>query len=146
MVDKSLIKETVQLFIALGLGLNETYVIDFENPFLETTRAYYRETSDKWMLGGSLSCYLNHVKDAIDAEKSRSKYYLHHDTEELLLTVIDEECLGSKLPFLFIDLENNNNNNQNNSPGSSVMSEECRGFFQRDAREELYLMYTLLAR
>jgi hypothetical protein len=101
-VDRSLLKSVVELFLVMGIamtrkdfenkedvekaakdkltGSNETYIRDFETPFIENSRAVYGAKSADWISTDSIGVFLIKVEDALQREKARVDAYLNPAT------------------------------------------------------------------
>lgn len=133
-MDRTLVKSTLDLYISVGMNTTESYVPDFEVACLNATREFYVKESAAWVKSDNVASYLLKVEQSIEAESQRCKQYLHVDTENKLLRVVEEECLGNKLGFLFED----------RSGGSE--GGDCRSLFVNDSYHDLHRMFTLLSR
>lgn len=114
-VDRSLLKSVIELFIIMGIaatkddfkskkdvedtaqkkeaGANATYVDDFEQPFLNRTKQFYRRCADQWINEDSTPVYLNKAEKALENETNRVAAYLNPSTEPKLISVLERELL-----------------------------------------------------
>lgn len=121
-IDQSLLKSVIELFIVMGVaatvrefkkvaeveryarrpeaGDNDTYRDDFETPFLERTRQFYRRKSQEWAASDSTPAYLAKAEAALQAEVARVALYLNPGTEPKLLRVVEQELLEVCMPQL----------------------------------------------
>mmetsp|Transcript_15862 Transcript_15862/g.55212 ORF Transcript_15862/g.55212 Transcript_15862/m.55212 type:complete len:409 (-) Transcript_15862:256-1482(-) len=121
-IDQSLLKSVIELFIVMGVaatvrnfkkvaevvryarrpeaGDNDTYRDDFETPFLERTRQFYRRRASEWAAADSTPVYLAKAEAALQAEVARVALYLNPNTEPKLLRVVEQELLEVNLGHL----------------------------------------------
>lgn len=133
-VDRSLIWNSLELYIFMGMNSTECYVPDFELACLEATRDFYVKEVTEWVKSENVASYLLKVEQSIENESRRCKQYLHAETEAKLLCVVEEECLTNKMSFLFDDR------------AGGTEGSDCRSLFLQDAYEDLHRMFTLFSR
>lgn len=92
-VNRSLLKQVLDLFAEMGMGGMEVYTEDFENPFLETTAEFYRRAAATWVEEDSFPAFLHKADKALIQENERAAMYLHQQTQDRLLKVIEKEVL-----------------------------------------------------
>ena len=95
-IDRSLLKNVVDLYVQMGVGSIEVYEEDLEAPFLTSTKEYYARKADEWMAVDDSPSYLMKVEKVIEEEKDRVINYLNNATDNKLMSVLDIELLGSK--------------------------------------------------
>mmetsp|Transcript_9046 Transcript_9046/g.15294 ORF Transcript_9046/g.15294 Transcript_9046/m.15294 type:complete len:756 (-) Transcript_9046:308-2575(-) len=95
-IDRSLLKNVVDLYVQMGVGSIEVYEADLEAPFLESTREYYARKADLWMTGDDTPSYLQKVEKVLADEQDRLINYLNNVTEMKLMNVVETELLGRK--------------------------------------------------
>eukprot|EP00606_Chrysophyceae_sp_TOSAG23-5_P001548 GSChrysophyteH2.ASY1.ANO1.1459.1 assembled CDS len=93
-IDRPVISNTIKLFERMGMDTLDVYNNDFEKPFLDGTRAYYKAKSGTWSESMSTPDYLINSEKAITEESNRVKAYLNPESEEKVLAVITEELLA----------------------------------------------------
>lgn len=85
------LKLSVVIFLILfdvlqvGMGALETYQIDFEEPLLKDTAAYYRLKAAAWIQEDSTPDFLVKAEQCLKAEEARVDSYLHASTKAKLL-------------------------------------------------------------
>jgi cullin 1 len=86
-IDKSLVKDIIQIFESMDTGSLSLYATDFEEPLLSSTRTYYARKRDCWNSYGSTQDYMLNTETILEAERKRVAEYLLPSTEEKLLQV-----------------------------------------------------------
>lgn len=95
-IDRSLLRNVVDLYVQMGVGSIEVYEADLEAPFLNSTQEYYARKADEWMAVDDTPSYLFKVEKVLADEKDRLINYLNNVTETKLMTVVENELLGKK--------------------------------------------------
>ena len=95
-IDRSLIKNVVDLFVQMGVGCNDVYEEDLETPFLTSTMEYYTHKADEWMAVDDTPSYMLKVERVIEEEKERVINYLIGTTDTKLMGVLDAHLLDNK--------------------------------------------------
>lgn len=95
-IDKSLIRNCIQIYETIGMGTLSSYINDFEAIFLQNTRAYYATKSEAWLEEDSTPIYMQKVEAVLEREKQRVQNYLNGETESKLMKVLEEELLEKK--------------------------------------------------
>ena len=95
-IDRSLLKNVVDLYVQMGVGSIEVYEADLEAPFLESTKEYYAHKADLWMTEDDTPSYLVKVEKVLADEQDRLINYLNNVTEVKLMNVVETELLGKK--------------------------------------------------
>lgn len=145
-LDQVLAKEVVGLFIAVGGKKLEVYQRDFEEPFLDATRAYYQRVSSAWAQECSTAEYLRKVESAIEVESTHARQYYHMDTEAKIMKVVDNECLADKLKLIFEDKEFGETDSAADTGKGISWSNGCRYLLMNDCFADLNRMFRLLNR
>lgn len=57
-IDRALLKNVVDIFVAIGMGQMESYEKDFEASMLSDTGAYYSRKASNWILEDSCPDYM----------------------------------------------------------------------------------------
>lgn len=161
-VDRGMLKTTLELYVAMGRCVHAAaattgndssnpytttraspprtsplsfYVDDFEAPFLASTRAFYRLEAEAWSKEEHLVEYMLKVDRCMQTEEQRCQQCMHSaSTAGRLQRVLEEECVGGKLDFLFEDREEG---------GEGC---DCRSLFVHESNEDLGRLYLLLSR
>lgn len=128
-VDKELLRSSVQIFETMGMGSLDAYVTDFETQFTESTREFYAQKAQLWLEHDSLPSYLKHVEKALETEKMRVQSYLNSETEAKVLECVEQETLQKKEMELL------------EKEGSG-----CRVLLANDMLEDLSRLYRLFER
>lgn len=105
LIDRSVMKDGVQLFIEMGLNSLTAYEKDFEVPLLQETSTFYKRESAKWIQVDSCPEYMSKAEKRLDQEQARAKAYLHETTETNLIKTIEAELLNHHHKTL-LEMEN----------------------------------------
>ncbi|KAF2837202.1 cullin protein [Patellaria atrata CBS 101060] len=131
-IETSHIKSVVDSFVSLGLDESDSkkttldvYKQFFEKPFLESTAAYYKDESTKFIQDNSIVEYMKKAEARLEEEKERISLYL--------LTEITTPLMRTCETALIAD-------------HSILLREEFQNLLNEDRREDLGRMYALLAR
>ncbi|KAF5182309.1 Cullin-1 [Thalictrum thalictroides] len=96
-IDRALLKNAVDIFVALGEGgsssIMDLYEKDFEAPMLDDTSSYYSIKASKWIQEDSCPSYMVKAEECLKREKKRVSHYLHSTTEVKLLDKVQHELL-----------------------------------------------------
>lgn len=95
-IERDLIKKSVQVYVDMGMNQDEVYEKDFESQFLEFTREHYGKKADSWIVNESTPSYLLKIENLLNAEKLRISHYLVPSTEQKLLHVLEKETLEKR--------------------------------------------------
>lgn len=128
-IKKDLIKNTVKLYEAMGMGSLDTYNTDLESKLLEAAREYYAKKREEWIVEDSTPEYLIKAEKVLKQESDRVKEYLNPGTEPKLLKVVEEEIL-EKVQQALLTKE-----------GSG-----CKVLLANDKSEDLQRMFQLFSR
>jgi cullin 1 len=128
-VDSSLLKSVVAVFEAMGMGSLNVYQTDFEEPFLKTTREYYKARGSEWASSDDTPSFLIKAEQALESEVKRVNNYLIGMTESKVLKVLEEELLQEHQLALL------------NKEGSG-----CHALLDNQKHEHLSRMFRLFSR
>lgn len=92
-VDQSLVKKVVDLFVEMGLSNTEVYSDELERPLLEATAAFYQRQSAQWVEDDSFPAFMLKAEACLAAEQARAAAYLVPRTKERLLRTVEHEVL-----------------------------------------------------
>jgi cullin 1 len=127
-IDKSLIKATVEMYESMGMGTLDAYTVDLETPLLINTREFYSRKRDEW-INDSTPEYLIKAETALEAERIRVQEYLNSSSEAKLLKTVEEEIL-EKVEMLLLEKETSG----------------CKALLQNDKSSDLNRMFRLFSR
>lgn len=127
-IDKSLIKNIVELYESMGMGTLDAYNADLEEALLTATREYYAKKRDFW-INDSTPEYLIKAEEALNEERNRVADYLNSSSESKILKVVEEEIL-EKVEMVLLEKETSG----------------CRALLQNDKSEDLQRMFRLFSR
>jgi len=105
MIDRSVMKDGVTLFIEMGLNTLNAYEKDFEAPLIYETSTFYKRESVQWINQDSVPAYTKKAEDRLDQEQARAQAYLHSSTEANLIKKVEAEVISAHQTRL---LENEN--------------------------------------
>jgi len=129
-VERGALREACAMLMTLSINDNrKVYVEDFEDPFLEQSREFYRIEADRFLAENSASVYIKKVEQRIKEEADRAKHYLDPSTEKQIVTVIEEELIQKHLKRI-VEMEN-----------SGVVY-----MLKNEKIDDLRTMYTILSR
>lgn len=92
-VDRSLLKQVLNMFVEMGMGKLDVYTQEWEEPFLDDTAEFYRRTSLKWAEEESFPDFMAKADACIQEEMDRAAQYLNSQTQERLSRVYEKEVL-----------------------------------------------------
>ncbi|KAK3583652.1 hypothetical protein CHS0354_021390 [Potamilus streckersoni] len=104
-VDRGAVKNACQMLMTLGIDSRNVYYEDFERPFLEESRDFYRKESQKFLAENSASMYIKKVEARINEEAERATHYLDKTTEEPIVKVLEEELISKHMKTV-VEMEN----------------------------------------
>ena len=93
MVDKSLLRDIVQVFESMGMDTLEVYTVDLEADVVKHTTLYYAQKAQEWMEIDATPQYLIKAEKALMTESLRVQQYLNLATEPKLLRAVEYEVL-----------------------------------------------------
>ncbi|KAK7284680.1 hypothetical protein RJT34_19430 [Clitoria ternatea] len=125
-IDRSLLKNVLDIFVEIGMGEMDRYEQDFEVQMLEDTADYYKSKATNWIEIDSCPDYMRKAEDCLKRERDRVTHYLHSSTEQKLVEKVQHELLVTHASQL---LEKENSG--------------CRALLRDDKVEDLSRMYTL---
>lgn len=92
-IDHSLLKNTLSMLADLGIDGTSVYEQDFETPFLQVTREFYRRESSEFIASNTCSDYLRKAEARLAEESGRVDRYLHISTEPKLRAIVEHELV-----------------------------------------------------
>ncbi|CAI9100061.1 OLC1v1036983C1 [Oldenlandia corymbosa var. corymbosa] len=92
-IDRSLLKNVLDLFVEIGMGQLNCYENDFEDAMLKDTTSYYSRQASKWILEDTCPDYMLKAEECLKREKDRVAHYLHSSSESKLLEKARRELL-----------------------------------------------------
>ncbi|EFC39897.1 predicted protein [Naegleria gruberi] len=130
LIDRSMMKDGITLFIEMGLGSLNAYDEDFERTLLQNTQSYYSIQSSKWIAEDSCPDYMKKTEEKLESEERRATAYLHTNTKPKLISKVQDELIRKHQTTLL------------NMDGSGLVALLKTG----DKHEDLSRMYTLFDR
>lgn len=82
------------------MGHPDTYIADFEDPFISASREYFQRKSEEWVEGDPLPSYLRKAEKFMQEEKNRVAAYLNASTDIQLMKVFNQEILEKRQTVL----------------------------------------------
>ncbi|XP_054804609.1 cullin-1-like [Prosopis cineraria] len=95
-IDGSLLRNVLDIYVALGTDELDCYKQDFELRLLEDTSTYYRIKAANWIAGDSCPEYMLKAEESLKRERDRvvgEAKYLHSITEKKLVETVQKELL-----------------------------------------------------
>ncbi|KAF5207697.1 Cullin-1 [Thalictrum thalictroides] len=92
-IDRSLLKNILDIFVEIGMGQMDRYETDFEMPMLQDTADYYSRKASSWIEEDSCPDYMLKAEECLKREKDRVAHYLHSSSETKLLDKVQYELL-----------------------------------------------------
>ncbi|URD74560.1 cullin 1 [Musa troglodytarum] len=128
-IDRALLNSVVEIFIQIGLGSNEYYEVNFEDPLLRDTAAYYSRKASKWILEDSCPEYMLKAEECFKQETDRADRYLHPTTKQKLIENVEHQLLSVN-EIQLLEKENSG----------------CLALLRDDKVDDLERMYRLFSR
>lgn len=125
-IDRSLLKNVLDIFVEIGMGEMALYESDFEAHMLEDTADYYKSKATIWIESDSCPDYMLKAEDCLRRERDRVSHYLHSTTEQKLVEKVQHELLVNRANQL---LEKEHSG--------------CRALLRDDKVDDLSRMYRL---
>eukprot|EP00741_Cyanophora_paradoxa_P011788 tig00020563_g11392.t1 len=92
-VDRTLMKNTIQIFVDMDANNMSTYASDFEEAFLQETAEFYSRESARWIEECSCPEYMRKAEACLEEEKGRIGHYLNQSSETKLMKVCEDQLL-----------------------------------------------------
>ncbi|KAI9181072.1 hypothetical protein LWI28_011175 [Acer negundo] len=125
-IDRSLLKNVLDIYVEIGMGQMDNYEQDFEAHLLQDTGAYYSRKASNWILEDTCPDYMLKSEECLKKERDRVSHYLHSSSESKLVEKVQHELL---VAFATELLEKENSG--------------CRALLKDDKVEDLSRMYRL---
>ena len=94
-IDRSMMKDVVQLLIKMRMNSVNAYEKGFEGPLIQETAAFYKRESAKWIEEDSCPDYMKKAEKRLQEEHERAVAYLHKNTEQKLIRVVETELIAN---------------------------------------------------
>lgn len=131
-IEYSQIKSIVDSFVSLGLDETDStkstldvYRFNFEKPFLEATRDFYRAESKQFVAENSIVEYMKKAETRLAEEEERVKMYLHPD----IILPLRKTCNTALI-----------------ADHSIILRDEFQSLLDNDRYDDMERMYNLLSR
>lgn len=125
-IDRSLLKNVLDIFVEIGMGQMDKYEQDFEAHMLQDTGAYYSRKASNWILEDTCPDYMLKSEECLKKERDRVSHYLHSSSEPKLIERVQHQLL---VVFATQLLEKEHSG--------------CRALLRDDKVEDLSRMYRL---
>jgi len=99
-INRSLVKNIVQMLIEVGVNSRTVYEEDFEKPFLETSSSFFRVESQEFISSNTCADYMRKVEARIKEELERCTHYLDANTEPKIKEVVERELIANHMKTL----------------------------------------------
>lgn len=93
LVDQNLLRINLSMLSDLNIDGVNVYEDEFETPFLNDTRSYYKEESLRYMSDCTIPEYLTKAQDKLNEESKRVVDYLSKTSESKLMSLMEYEML-----------------------------------------------------
>jgi len=92
-VDRTLLRKNISMLVEVGISSKKLYEQEFEQPFIEQTREFYRNLSNSLIT--SLTCpeFLSIAQKRLEGELDLQKYCLDYSTEKVLVQTFLQEFI-----------------------------------------------------
>jgi len=127
-VDRLLLKECLSMLVHVNVLSLEVYQLDFEQPFLQQTAAFYQQEAQR--LYGQLNCmeYMRECEKRMKEEEGRCDSYLDVSSRAKVRQCVSEELVG-KYAKVLVDDEKSG----------------CRVMMRNGLSDDLQRMYALFS-
>uniref|UniRef100_A0A7S4HWF0 Cullin family profile domain-containing protein n=1 Tax=Vannella robusta TaxID=1487602 RepID=A0A7S4HWF0_9EUKA len=105
LINRSLVKSITQMLVDLGVNSRIVYEEDFEQPFLEATRDFYRVESQEFIASNSCPDYMRKIENRRKEELDRVQHYLDQSSENKVREVVEAELITKHMHTL-VHMEN----------------------------------------
>ncbi|KAK3160848.1 hypothetical protein QOZ80_1BG0065810 [Eleusine coracana subsp. coracana] len=96
-IDRSILKNVLDMYVELGGSDTKLYEEDFEVAFLKSTADYYSKKAQTWILEDTCPEYMIKAEEYLQKEMDRIGHYLHDSTKNKLMEVAQRELLSKHL-------------------------------------------------
>ncbi|KAL3632046.1 Cullin-1 [Castilleja foliolosa] len=93
-IDRTLLKNVLDIFVEIGMGVMDHYENDFEESLLNATTAYYSKKASIWISKDSCPDYMSKAEECLKLENARVANYLHSSSERKLLEKAQHELMS----------------------------------------------------
>lgn len=131
-IEHNQIKSIVDSFVSLGLdeadptkSTLDVYRYNFEKPFLEATKLFYRAESKQFVAENSIVEYMKKAEIRLDEEEERVNMYLHPD----IILPLKKTCNTALI-----------------ADHSAILRDEFQILLDNDRYDDMQRMYNLLSR
>ncbi|KAK3441043.1 hypothetical protein EUGRSUZ_B01294 [Eucalyptus grandis] len=100
-IDRALLKNTLDIFLEIGMGKMDYYENDFEAALLKDSAAYYSRKASGWISEDSCPDFMLKAEECLNREKDRVSHYLHSSSEPKLLEKVQHELWSVYASQLF---------------------------------------------
>lgn len=109
MIDRSLISNIIAMMLDLHEGTGETgkslYKSIFEDRYLDSSRTYYANLSEKFLDENDASEWLKKTEFHMEEEKNRTEQYLSTLSTQGILRIVEQETIEKHINTI-IEMEN----------------------------------------
>ncbi|KAL4402573.1 ubiquitin ligase (cullin) of SCF [Malassezia pachydermatis] len=99
-IQSSLLKSVLDSCVSLGIDetdatrLNlDVYQSEFQQPFLQSTEAYYQAESQSFLASNSVTDYMKKAQTRLEEEENRVELYMHASSYDALMDVCRTELI-----------------------------------------------------
>ncbi|XP_065350681.1 cullin-3-B-like [Cloeon dipterum] len=96
-VDKTAIKNALQMLVNLGINSLQCYEQNFEQQFLIDSFEFYRSVYSEYISKGDIMEYIETAQKLIQDEKKRAEMYMIKNTQEKVSNLVEGELIQSHM-------------------------------------------------
>ena len=93
-IDRTLMKNVINIFVEIGMGRMDAYQEDFEAHMLTDTGKYYSRKAASCISEDPKADYMLKAEGCLQRERDRVSHYLHPSSEQKLVEKVEHELLA----------------------------------------------------
>lgn len=93
-IDRGLVKSVLQMLEELGIDGTPVYEDEFEGPFIEATKQFYKQESLEFLSINTCQDYVLKAETRLEEEAARMVYYISDKTEPKLRSAVELELIS----------------------------------------------------
>lgn len=99
-IDQNLVRENLSMLSDISIDNVKVYDEEFETPFLDDTRTYYKNESLRYLDISTIPEYLVKAQEKLNEEAKRVDDYLSKSSESRLSSLVENELLQNHCKFI----------------------------------------------
>ena len=100
LIDRGLMKVILSMLVDLNVDGSKVYEEEFEGPFLEQSKIFYRQESQIFLSQNTCSDYIKKAGARLEEESARISNYLSPSTEPALKHTVESEFISKQAKTL----------------------------------------------